>query len=428
MVGWFRVFGKPATGRGLFALLPVFFAFFSLAAPLAHGEEAEDVCVMCHLEQDGEFKAAATEWENSAHAKAGVTCAACHGGNPADVAIAMDPAQGWKPRPKREEIARMCAKCHADPLRMRQYNLRTDQYDLYAGSVHGKKMAAHDVESATCTDCHGKHEIRKIDDPLAPVNRKNVVQLCGSCHSSQKMMEKRHLPWNEYDLYKGSVHGQAYFERGDLGTPTCVNCHSNHGIQKPQQMATRFVCAECHIEQADAYKKSRHWIAAQETGKPLCINCHSNHAIARPTTEKFSAEGDLDCRACHAKNSIQMEGAASLAAALAGAKGELDRARAALKGMEEWSGSGFETSQLKASITRAEKIYLGMRTAAHSLDVKSSQADSESVKQISGGVTADVERMMAELRKRKIGLAITWLVGILFSVDVWQPARYCKRD
>lgn len=425
MQGWLGGFKRFAKRGGRFALLTAVFA----AVPIlpAYATETESVCITCHTELEGELQAPALEWPNSAHAKAGVMCQDCHGGDPGDMELAMK-TKGYQPRPKRDEIAKMCSKCHADPLRMRQYNLRTDQFDLYSGSVHGKKMAEHDIESATCVDCHGKHEIRKIDDPLASVNRANVVQTCGKCHSDRKIMEKRKTPLNQYELYKGSVHGQAYFERHDLGVPTCVNCHGNHGIQKPQQMTTRFVCAECHVEQADAYKKSRHWAAAQETGKPLCIHCHGNHGIARPSSEKFNTPGDTNCLSCHAKNSIQMEGAAALFTAITTAKEALGRARTSFKSMREWSGSGFETSQLKANLAKAEKTYAGMRTAAHSLNVVAVKADGDAVKQISASITTEVDRMMRELRIRKIGLAVTWLVAILFSAAVWQRARYCKRD
>lgn len=419
---------KRLTKRGgRLVLLTALFAAASIFSASAAEPEAESVCMTCHAELEGEFQAPAIEWPNSAHAKAGVMCQDCHGGDPNDMELAMK-TKGYKPRPKREEIAQLCAKCHADPLRMRQYNLRTDQFELYSGSVHGKKIAEHDAESATCVDCHGKHEIRKIDDPLALVNRANVVKTCGKCHSDQKIMEKRKIPFNQYELYKGSVHGKAYFERHDLGVPTCVNCHSNHNIPKPQQMVTRFVCAECHVEQADAYKKSRHWAAAQESGKPLCIHCHGNHGILRPTSEKFSAAGDLNCLSCHPKNSLQMETAALLGAAITTAKAELEKAEGAMKGMEQWSGSGFETSQLKSNLAKAQKMFTGMRTGAHSLNAVAVKADGEAVKQLSGTVTAEVARMMTELRIRKIGLAVTWLVAILFSVAVWQRARYCKRD
>ncbi len=412
---------------GRLVLSTAAFAAVLILPAYAAEPETESVCITCHAELEGELQAPAAEWPNSAHAKAGVMCQDCHGGDPTDMELAMK-TKGYQPRPKRTEVAKMCAKCHADPLRMRQYNLRTDQFDLYSGSVHGKKLTENDAESATCVDCHGKHEIRKMDDPLASVNRANVVKTCGKCHSDQKIMEKRKIPFNQYELYKGSVHGQAYFERHDLGVPTCVNCHGNHAIQKPQQMPTRFVCAECHIEQADAYKKSRHWAAAQENGKPLCIHCHGNHAIARPTSEKFNAPGDLNCLSCHPKNSIQMETAVSLNTAITSAKAELDMAENAMKGMEQWSGSGFETSQLKANLAKAKKMYAGMRTAAHALNVVAVKSDGDAVKQISAAVTAEVDRMMRELRIRKIGLAVTWLVAILFSFAVWQRSRYCKRD
>jgi len=36
--------------------------------------------------------------------------------------------------------------------------------------------------TAVCTDCHGTHDIRSVDDPDSPVFKENLQQTCGRCH------------------------------------------------------------------------------------------------------------------------------------------------------------------------------------------------------------------------------------------------------
>ncbi|MBI5179051.1 MAG: cytochrome c3 family protein [Nitrospinae bacterium] len=410
----------------LFLIVIIAVAFFS---PAAFADDAENVCVSCHMELDDVLKQVAVDWQESAHAKAGIQCQHCHGGNPYDVALAMESSQGFKKKPAPNEIPALCSKCHSDPVRMRAYNLRSDQYDLFRFSVHGRKLLEQkDAEAPSCVSCHGKHDIRKVDDPQAKVNRKNIVKTCASCHANKELMDKRKLPHNQLELYTSSVHGKAYFEKGDLGVPTCFNCHGNHGIEKPQTLATRFVCANCHVEEADAFKKSRHWAAAQEGGKPLCVHCHSNHGIERATLDKFTGQGQLDCVSCHKDSANIMTVAQGLNESMSKAKGALSSAEFALKGMEEWSGSGFETSGLKEKVAKAQKIYKEMQVGAHALDGKAIDDQSAAVVALSNDVMGDVNKMLTELRKRKLGLIATWVVAFAFCTILWKRSQYCRRD
>lgn len=415
-------------GGGIKILLSLFFALLPVS-PASAEDAPENMCISCHLAQEGILKQVALDWQNSAHALAGIMCQDCHGGNPNDASLAMEPSQGFKKKPEKDKIPQFCARCHSDSVRMRSHNLRTDQFEKYSGSVHGKKLIeGKDLEAPSCVSCHGQHEIRKVDDPLSSVNRKNIVNTCAKCHTDKKIMDKRHIPVNQYELYKGSLHGRRYFERGDTAVPTCINCHSNHGIQKPQQMSVRFVCAECHVQQADAYKKSGHWRAAQDGGKPLCVHCHSNHGIEKPTPEKFRAAGALNCQGCHGPNTIQMDAAARMFEALTTSRADLDLARYSLMGMEAWSGSGFETSRQKGAIARADKIYKEMVNSVHAMDVKSIQDGAADIKKTGQAVVADIDGMLFEIRKRKVGLIATWIVAGIFSVVIWRRAKYCKRD
>jgi hypothetical protein len=428
--------GSSTTGRNaspafyLFFLLSLTAVFTLLPAPqTAAAEEISNACIDCHLEMEDELKAVAVDWRESVHAKAGISCHDCHGGNPADPDLSMEEDEGFKGKPAPHEIPDLCARCHSDPRRMRASNLPFDQYQKYSRSAHGTKLLKEkDAEAPNCVSCHGQHKILSVNDPESPAHRNNIVKTCGGCHSSRQIMEKRGMPFNQYELYKKSVHGAPYFETGDLGVPTCVGCHGNHGIEKTGTMSVRQVCTKCHTEQEENYKKSAHWAAARQTGKPLCIDCHSNHDVAPPTLEKFTGKGRLDCGNCHTENSIQMESALKIKKLLANASSNIEEARAALKTISEWSGSGFETTHLVRRITKAEKSMKKIVNASHSLKVIDMRIQAKKIGDLSREVKKEVDRMLADISIRKRGLIMAWAVFLVFALSIWQRTKHVKRD
>jgi len=392
-------------------------------------EYMENVCTNCHIELDDYLKQVVIDWQDSVHAQVEVFCHDCHGGNPWDASVAMDVEEGFKGKPEPDETPEFCASCHSDPGNMRASNLPFDQFQKYSSSVHGIKLLKEkDNEAPNCQNCHGSHKILRVSDPKSPANRSRVVKTCGGCHSNSYIMEKRKLPFNQYELYKKSVHGKPYFEEGDLGVPTCIDCHSNHEITKPDTLAVRLVCVKCHLDQEEQYKKSAHWAAAKRTGKPVCVDCHSNHGINPPSLEMFTGVSGLDCGGCHDVGSMQMETAAEIAALLKGTAGALEAAKGRFETLSEWSGSGFETSYLIRKVEKAEKSVKRMAFIQHSLNVDMLKKEAVKVSNLSDEVSADVERMLAEIETRKLGLAAAWIIFLLLSGAVWQRARYLKRD
>ena len=56
-------------------------ALIVIAAPVLVRAQANS-CVDCHLKLDGELKTPAVNFAQDAHARFGLTCKDCHGGNP----------------------------------------------------------------------------------------------------------------------------------------------------------------------------------------------------------------------------------------------------------------------------------------------------------------------------------------------------------
>jgi nitrate/TMAO reductase-like tetraheme cytochrome c subunit len=127
-------------------------------------------------------------------------------------------------------VAKTCARCHADAAYMKGYKIPTDQAAHYLKSVHAEMLAQGDTSAPTCTTCHGNHG-------ATPPGVSSVANVCGTCHVFFAQ------------LFEKSPHGPAFAK---LGLPGCVQCHSNHEIVRPSDAwagtGPKSVCLTCHAE------------------------------------------------------------------------------------------------------------------------------------------------------------------------------------
>jgi hypothetical protein len=109
------------------------------------------------------------------------TCIDCH-----DVHIIEDPRTATF----RLNSPQICAKCHTDPKRMDQYGLSTQVLNTYVADFHGTTVTIFEQvspDAATnkpvCYDCHGIHDIIRVDDPQKGLAVKaNILAKCQKCH------------------------------------------------------------------------------------------------------------------------------------------------------------------------------------------------------------------------------------------------------
>lgn len=114
------------------------------------------------------------------------TCVDCHSasGDPHSVLRVLDPtASTYK-----KNIAETCGKCHNNQDLMDSYGIVDKVYETYMRSFHGKSLALSSdelskLDAATCTNCHGVHNIKSITDPNSPVaGMDNLAHTCEKCH------------------------------------------------------------------------------------------------------------------------------------------------------------------------------------------------------------------------------------------------------
>jgi len=269
----------------------------------------DNTCVNCHLNDVDDDNTEMTEhYLKGIHARRGISCADCHGGDPKaeDQDDAMDEDAGFVGAPERADIPAFCAKCHADPNYIRGFNpnLPTDQFAKYKISGHGKRLfKSRDPKVAVCTSCHGVHGILPPDDPNSPVYIQNIPKTCSHCHSDAKYMSGRHIPTDQFDKYKKSVHGIALLEKGDRGAPACTGCHGSHDARRPAPSGVANTCAQCHNFIREMFVASPHKIAFDEEDISECEVCHGNHDIQKVFDGMLADSDKSVCSECHDSDS-----------------------------------------------------------------------------------------------------------------------------
>jgi len=250
-------------------------------------------CAACH-------EAAVKEYQATAHAKAraggnmvAATCSDCHGNH--EIQKSTEPTS----RTHAAQVEKTCAGCHGNEAVIQKAKLPGGNIvSQYHDSIHGRKTngtGAAAAKAPTCTSCHGAHKILSKSDPTSRVNREHIALMCGSCHQQV------------YSRFSASQHGQLR-QAGNSAAPTCIDCHSAHGIQ--DHGATKWQvdvikeCGNCHQDFIKTYRDTYHGQVTQLgfTRVATCNSCHGAHEVLPASNPKsmISPENRVTtCRSCH---------------------------------------------------------------------------------------------------------------------------------
>jgi nitrate/TMAO reductase-like tetraheme cytochrome c subunit len=140
-------------------------------------------CARCHSAiydtyKDSVHGAALTKGGGGANVP---TCIDCHG-----VHNIGDPTTNTF----RNSTPGLCAECHTNSTLMQQYGLSTNVLNTYVADFHGTTVKMFEetypdqpTNKPVCTDCHGIHDIVRVDDPKAGIALKsNLLGKCQQCH------------------------------------------------------------------------------------------------------------------------------------------------------------------------------------------------------------------------------------------------------
>lgn len=213
-----------------------------------------------------------------------------------------------------------CARCHSDPSFVKKHHIPiANPSELYEISVHFliiKEMGSD--ASASCSDCHGAHEVYARSHPKSKINKANIPTTCSGCHGKI------------YQEYIESIHGVGLMA-GRTDNPVCTDCHSEHAIKPPSDptstvfssVVSQHLCADCHeatriVDRyglldnvVESYQNSYHGLAvrAGSVVSANCASCHGVHNI-RPSSDPQSTihKDNLaeTCASCHPGASAQV--------------------------------------------------------------------------------------------------------------------------
>lgn len=274
---------------------------------LPHPEELQAVdCSTCHDEPEAYAKS--PHGKLFAQGDAAITgCSDCHGVH--DIRKSLDPLSMTHHR----NLPNTCGKCHSDPALVKSHMMSVvNPSDKYLKSVHGRSVAADDNSTAaSCTNCHGSHDLLPSHDPASKVYRLNIPKTCGTCHEA------------ELKEYEAGIHGKA-LEAGIKFAPTCVDCHGEHDIAPSseststinRQKVASSTCPRCHDDERimtrfgietmrqASYMDSYHGLAGAAGSQVVasCTSCHGPHKILShfdPESSTHISNLPETCGQCH---------------------------------------------------------------------------------------------------------------------------------
>jgi hypothetical protein len=387
--------------------------------PAAARAQAESTCLGCHGVLEPPLRVTPEQFAQDVHAQKGLTCASCHGGDPAseDPERAMGRAAGFRGKIARPSVPGLCGHCHSDAAYMHQFNppLRTDQLSQYRTSVHGKRLARGDTKVAVCTDCHSVHDIHPASNPRSTVHPLRVVSTCARCHADANYMKPYAIPTDQYASYSASVHHEALVVRGDLSAPTCTTCHGNHGAAPPGVASVEFVCSTCHVFQAQLFDSSPHKPAFSAMGLPACVTCHSNHRIERPTDAMIGTGTDSVCLRCHSAGDAGYQAAEKIRAELARLDAAIAKSDEVLSRAER---SGMEVTQAKLEQDQARDALTKARVTIHNFQEPPVEADVLAGMKVSDRTLQAAYHALAERDYRRKGLALALLAIVAVLIGL----------
>jgi hypothetical protein len=145
-------------------------------------------CGSCHQYQYGQYINSVHGVPQTSGNSDPATCTDCHSAesSPHSVERVLEPSASTYPK----NIAQTCGKCHDDPKLMGKYGIVEKVYDSYMRSFHGKAIslspdnaAIGQLNTATCVNCHGSHNISSTSDANSPVaGMENLAKTCEQCH------------------------------------------------------------------------------------------------------------------------------------------------------------------------------------------------------------------------------------------------------
>jgi len=349
-------------------------------------------------------------------------CITCHSVH--DIKSVKDPASKVYPT----RITELCGSCHSSAEFMKLYNpaLPIDQVAKYKTSVHGGLNAKGNPDAAECASCHGSHEIQPVKDSRSLVYATNIPSVCANCHSDAKLMAKYKIPTDQYENYVSSVHGIALLEKGDLSSPSCNDCHGNHGAVPPGVESISKVCGTCHVLNMELFEQSPHKKAFDENDFPECESCHGNHLVKPATDAMVGTQKPAVCIDCH---SAEDDNKGFMVA------GEMKQLIDSLKTkdsetkviLDEAGQKGMDVSDADFSLKDVRQVLIQSRTTIHAFNLDKFKEQIGEGFTIVNKAKISGEEAIDEFYFRRIGLGISTILVTLLVIGLYIKLKKVEK-
>jgi len=175
-----------------------------------------------------------------------------------------------------EDASNSCIECHGDS------SFRVTEKKLYK-YFRDWELSIHAQEGVTCCDCHGgdpnssdkgKAHGKDIKQLMTPVEYERISITCGKCHK------------NNAENYKKSKHYKILLEEGrSYATPTCVTCHGSINTSIPKSDSIAGICAHCHNTVTENHPENPE-IASYLVERLSFIDSNFRYLISKGVLEK----------------------------------------------------------------------------------------------------------------------------------------------
>ncbi len=295
----------PHLSRLLSGLVALAALTFSLSldaktapAAAAAPPDPNESCMMCHADPGAKSEAGksiavdAKVFAGSVHGQMQFKCTDCH----ADVSAEKLPHE-----PKLKPAN--CAGCHEAAVKD------------YQSTAHAKARAGGNMVAATCSDCHGNHDIRKSSDEASRTHYLKVEGTCATCHGNDAIDRRR--PGCRAATSRSAFHDGIHDKAIHAKRQTAPRRRTARVATAPTRSAPRAtptaessrenvaqMCGSCHQQVFSRFSASQHGTVRQagNSAAPTCIDCHSvaRHpgarldASARSTSSRSAATATAD--------------------------------------------------------------------------------------------------------------------------------------
>ncbi len=262
-------------------------------------------CYLCHGEIAKQHKESIHGIALSEGIDEAAKCWDCHGSH--EILPVKNPESEVYPT----NLATTCGKCHDNPTLVRKYDLPIKNPGVqYENSIHGKLVAEGKI-AATCTTCHGVHDIKNRIQPGSKISSFNIPQTCGQCHPKIAKDYEQSIHWIRA-------------KQGIREAPVCNDCHNEHSIHAvngtdrkvEEKKLQEKTCVICHEDPrmterfgteggvTKSYEDSYHGLAVMrgDMDAAMCVDCHSVHRILpkwNPESTVNEKNVTKTCQKCH---------------------------------------------------------------------------------------------------------------------------------